>query len=316
MNTQHRARTRRRSVIVASALFTLLALLVSACGGEDAGDFDGAEMSTSDSAGAMPAPMEAEERALADDGGGSDPIPPIEPGAPTGRHVVRSADITIRVDEPDRATDTVIAIAERAGGYAATIDVSNDDVGLSYSWLTLRVPTDRLEDVVDEIADVGDEVPHSRIDEYDVTMEVVDIDARLSNLRAFEDELLQLLTEVRESEPDAEALLAVFSRIREVRAEIDQLEARQTALEDQIDYATIHVGIEQHRAAAEIAWDPGSTLRDAFAATVRLLTVVVDGVIWTVVTVLPIAVAVLALPALVGVVVWRRRRRATPGDAN
>ncbi len=302
-----RPRARRR-LGVGTAVVLVVALLLAACGsGEDSAagfsdepaDFEVPEMA--------PSAADAAERGFATaDGGGIEPVPPILPGAPTGRHVVRSAEVAIETFDTTEAVDDVIGVAERAGGYAATIDVSRSTGGIVSGWVTLRVPADRLEAVVAEIEAVGETVLRSRIDEYDVTMEYVDVEARLGNLRAFEDELLALLTEVRESSPDAENLLRVFERIREVRAEIDQLEARQTALSDQISMATVHVNISQRRTAAEVTWGPGSTVRDAFAATVRLLTNVADGIIWAVVTVLPIAIAVLALPAIV---IWRLLRR-------
>lgn len=309
---------RRRLQVIWMAALLLLALLVAACGGQDDsveafdGDVAGQSYEAERSA-AMPE-MATDMADMAVDES-SPPLPPIEPGAPTGRHVVRSAEIIVQTTDTTAAFDDILAIAERAGGYAATTDISRDDAGMVSGWVTLRVPSDRLEDVVRDIEATGETVPRSRIDEYDVTMEVVDVEARLSNLQTFETELLALLREVREGDPSAEDLVTVFERIRSVRQEIDQLEARQTALRDQVSMATVHVGIEQKRTASDVSWSPSGTLADAFEATARLLTNVADGVIWLLVTVVPIAIAVLAVPTLVFWIWWRRRRREPRPDA-
>lgn len=307
-------RRRRPARLVWTAVLLLIGLFAAACGGgQDAyKEFDGdeaAQMYESERAGAT-ADVAADMAYDADMAYAEQPIPlpPIEPGAPTGRHVVRSAEIIIETTDTTAAFDDVLAIAERAGGYAATTDISRDEAGMVSGWVTLRVPSDRLDDVVRDIEDTGESVPRSRIDEYDVSMDVVDVEARLSNLRAFETELLALLREVREGDPSAEDLVTVFERIRSVRQEIDQLEARQTALRDQVSMATVHVGIQQKRTAADVSWTPSGTLADALEATARLLTNVADGVIWLVVTVLPIALTVLLLPALIVWIWWRRRR--------
>ncbi len=312
-------RPRRRHpwrAIRAIALLVVAAVVLAACGSAD----DSIDMAESDFGyevpAAEPVPGIVESRDMAVDGSaGTTSMPePVPPGAPTGRHVIRSADMAITVSDTARGLEQVIDIAERAGGYAATTDLTRDREGILIGWVALRVPADRLDRVVRDIEGIAESVQHSRTDEQDVTMEIVDVEARLDNLETFEQELLALLGEVREREADAEGLLQVFERIRQVRQEIDMLTARQTALRDQVDMSTVYVGLQQTRTASDVSWSPAQTLRDAVAATARLLTQVADGVIWAVVTVLPIVIAVLAIPAVVAGVWWRRRaaRRATP----
>jgi hypothetical protein len=309
----HLARRGRVRALVAALL--AISLLAGCAGGDDA--MTSAPAPSVD----MVTPMDAEmaDRGFADDAGapmeaagdGSMPVP----GAPTGQLVVRTAYLAIETEDSAAAYDEVLDIARRAGGYAATTDLQRHEDGSITGWVTLRVPTDRLFDVVGEIEELGESVPVSRVDEIDVTTEAANLDARLANLRVYESELLELLGDVRSADDSsAEDLVLVFERIRQARQEIDFLEAQKQSLEDRISLATVTVELRQRApvpTAGEVIWRPGETFQAAIAATVRLLSQVADGIIWTALTIVPVTLAVLLVPAIVVWLLVRRRRTRT-----
>lgn len=175
----------------------------------------------------------------------------------------------------------------------------------------MRVPSERLDSIMADIEAIGTRVPVSRVDEFDVSSEVADVEARLANLRAFETELLDLLAEVRERGGGAEDLVVVFERIRHVRWEIEHLEARERQLGDEVSMATVRVQLIQEAgppSATDVQWRPSDTLATAWAATVRGLAWLGDAVIWLVLTVLPLALVILAVPAGLTWWLWRRHR--------
>lgn len=300
--------------MLASLAILLTGLLLAGCGGgSDEGSLDAAvrdvpamEPSSSD--------FGQFERSAAADGEIGQPIEPVPPSAaPTGRSVIRTGEIWLETRDTDAAYRQVLAIARDAGGYAATTDIRRDEDGSVTGWITLRVPTERLDATMAALEDVGTRVPVSRIDEHDVSAEVADIEARLTNLRAFEAELVDLLAEVRATGGGAEELVVVFERIREVRWEIEYLETRERQLDDQISMATISVQLMQPAgppSVGDVTWRPSDTLATAWAATVRTLTFLVDAIIWLGLTVLPIALIVLAPPAALIWWLLHRRRSA------
>ncbi len=313
-----RARLRR---LVLMAVIALAMVVTAACGADDAGVFDGVDMASEpvpDRMADVPAMEFADDDVAAMDAAEAGMPPPVPGGAPTGQQVIRTAELVLESDDTAAMLTEVTAIAERYDGYVATSDLSRTVDGEVTGWLTLRVPSGLLDRVVDAIEEAADAVPVSRTDEFDVSREMTDIEARLSNLRAFETELVALLAEVRASDGGAEELLTVFERIRQVRLEIEQLEAHRASLSDQVAMSTVWVEIRQLPApptASDVTWAPGDTLREAFAATVRSLTMVADAIIWVVVTALPLIIAVLAVPALF---IWwllaRRRRDAAAAE--
>jgi len=243
-------------------------------------------------------------------------------GQQTGRRVIRTAELVLESSDTAELLGRIRAVTERAGGYTATSDLQRDDDGVVRGTVTLRVPTETLSEVVEDLEELGDSVPVNRIDERDVTGEYADMQARIDNLTSYESELRTLLADVRETTTDPEDLLRVFERIRTVREEIDLIEGRLAALGDQVSLATVTVTLrpvdeDNGTGIEEGSWAPGETFREALAATRRLLTALADGLIWFVVTGVPVLVAFLGLPAL-GIYLlirWLRRNRpARPTD--
>lgn len=293
----------------APAVLLALALLTSACSGGDDKAFD--------DVGSMPSPAPGMPDIAFDEGSG------IERGFETGigqghddvgvraddgRAVVRNAYIELLVDDGAAAIDAVAAQAIVFGGHVATTALARAEDGTVSGTLVLRVPADRLNELVETLDALARSVPFRNIDEVDVTLQLSDLDARLANLRAFEDELRALLTEVRERDGTVEGLVTVADRLREVRTEIDVLEGRRLQLSDQVAMSTVSVQVRQARSTTPVigTWDLPAVVRDALAATVRFGQLIVEGVVWLLLTVVP---ALVVLVVLLGLMRTVRRRR-------
>jgi hypothetical protein len=299
-------RTPRRSTAAAVAL--TLALLAAACGGGDDAGLDGVS--------SMPMPAPGMPDIAFDDGAGAKVSGELSPsvGGDVGgraddvRAIVRNASIELVVDDGAAAIDAVAAQAIVFGGHVANTALSRAEDGTVSGSLVLRVPAERLDELVDALDALARSVPFRSVDETDVTLQLSDLDARLANLRAFEDELRALLTEVRQRDGTVEGLVAVSERLNAVRTEIDMVEGRRIQLADQVAMSTVYVFVRQARSTTPVVgtWDLPAVVRDALAATVRLGQLVVEGVVWLLLTVVP---ALVVLVVLVGVVRAVRRRR-------
>ncbi len=300
---------RRPRRVVAAVLAT--GLLLAGCGGDDT------SMTASDGAvTSLPAP----------EMGMAEPMPDVaaedlgraaDVGADRvddGPAIVRTASIELVVDDGATAIDAVVARTAAFDGEVASTTLSRDEDGTVSGSLVLRVPEERLDAFVDELDGLARSVPFRTVDELDVTLELSDLDAQLENLRAFEAELRALLTEVRERDGTVEGLVAVADRLQQVRTDIDRIEGRRIQLADRVTLSTVYVTVRQARSATPVVgtWDVPAVVRDALAATVRLGQLVVEGVIWFALTVLP---ALAALAVLVLGVRTLRRRRTTNGTS-
>lgn len=310
MDTTTRPSARRIARPVAALLG--LALLATACGGGDDATSDAAYdlggVSSMPAPGMAPMPEMAYEEGRA---GGAVTAGVGEDRAGDGRAVVRTASIELVVDD---GAATIEAIVERTAafdGQVASTALSREEDGTVSGSLVLRVPEERLDEFVDVLDALARTVPFRTVDELDVTLELSDLDAQLENLRAFEAELRALLTEVRERDGTVEGLVAVADRLNQLRTEIDFIEGRRIQLADQVALSTVYVTVRQARSTTPVigTWDVPAVVRDALAATVRLGQLVVEGVIWAALTVLP-ALVVLGAVVLGVRAVRRRRRRA------
>ncbi len=308
----------------------LAAVVLAACGateelGQRSSGGDDAGTVTEDAMEA-PAPTQdgadadsADPRAAPPPGAAGDGDPAAQAGPASGRAVIRTARMHIRAEDTAATAERIVERVEDVGGYVAGTDLARDAEGVVSGRFTLRVPSAELTALLDAVDELADSVLERRLDEEDVTTQLSDLDARITNLEAYEEELRQLLGEVRESTTDTEDLLRVFDRVNEVRADIDQATARRAVLADQVAMSTVHLQLSPTPATAPLTdpgWSPGDTARGALATTLRILAGIADTLIRIVVTVLPVVLVLLAPLALVFWLARRvvRARRASGDD--
>ncbi|MGH3442900.1 MAG: DUF4349 domain-containing protein [Nitriliruptorales bacterium] len=240
------------------------------------------------------------------------------------RKVIRDADISIVVEDTDRAFTQIRQLANRSGGYIASADLQQlhereGDEPQLFGTVVLRVPSSGLDDVLGELERLAVKVTSKSLSSDDVTDEYVDLEARLTNLRALESELQELLAEVRQAgDPDPDDLFVVFERIRQVRDEIERIQGRLRMLDELVDLSTVTVRLApssdpQVLTTARGPWEPGQIVAEAASALVAAVQGVANVAIWLGIFVLPV-LAMLAFPAvaaLLGYRWWRRKGEAT-----
>ncbi len=153
------------------------------------------------------------------------------------RDVVKTATMRITVADTVVAADKAVDIAADADG---RVDNRTDDAGTgagrAQSSVVLRVPADKLDEVIDELEGLGF-VQNANTRAEDVTAQRVDLDARITALQTSVDRLLGIMRDAR----DPEALISAENALSERQAELDSLRAQRTALGEQIAYSTVDV---------------------------------------------------------------------------
>jgi hypothetical protein len=302
----------RRSPVLLLAAPLAAVLLVTGCSG------GGADSDTS----ASP------ESASAQDGGsgggsgggsaeGPQPAAPqdagSQPGAPAqevsgrvvapGAALVRTAELTVRVDDVRAAADEAARLALAATGAVASEERSGSGEDAS-AVVRLRVPPAQFDDTVARLADLGDELDR-RVGTTDVTDQVVDLESRLATQRAS-------VARVRALLDGAERLADVVQIEGELTrrtADLESLQARLAAVRGQVEQSTITLSLVGERAAGAAATGPRG-FSDGLAAGWDALVAVTRAVGVTAGALLPFSPVLLVVAALL----WRSRRR-TPGPA-
>jgi hypothetical protein len=203
----------------------------------------------------------------------------------------------------------------RAGGYVSGSRQSNDGERSTAS-VTYRIPSDTWEPTVDALRGLG-ELIGEEIGSTEVTGQIVDLEARVRNLRIKE----ASVQAIAEGATGFEEILEGQERLSEVRGQIEQLEAQRVNLEDAAALGTMTVtyGTEVKAvvAAAEEAatWNPGEEVGRATNTLVVGLQALSTAGIWFGIVWLPLLLFVGAI-VLIGRAVMRRSGVLTRLDPN
>lgn len=297
---------RTLSVVVVSML---LGGVIVACGGAASAPQAGAagrDLAGADGASSFPAAAPGEEAAQ--------PFAPDGDAAAfrDGSKIIRTGSVQLEVTDVTAAVSAARSAIQGMGGYIGASQQHSDGENV-VATISYRVPADRWEDALDALRALGTEVGE-QTDSADVTGQIVDLDARIRNLRASETALVKHLSNASR----VADVLEIESRLSEVRGQIEQLSAQKASLDDQVAFATLTVtfGVEvQAINEAAARWDPGAEIEQAGASLVGFLQVLASAAIWLAIVGLPIILMVTLFVAIV-IFVARRlgflRRTSTP----
>jgi Domain of unknown function (DUF4349) len=152
---------------------------------------------------------------------------------------------------------------------------------------------------------------HEQTQAEEVTGQVVDLGARLDNLRASEASLRDIMTRAG-TIPD---VLAVQDKLSGVRQQIEELTAQQNDLTDRAALGTLTATWENPVAAvaaAQSSWDLGREIDHAAAQTVAAGQTVASALVWLVVVGIPVLGPVILLIVIVVLLLRRYGPRVQP----
>ena len=168
------------------------------------------------------------------------------------RSQIITGDIYLTVESPADAANEVQALVEQAGGRVdSRSEYTNWDTELPSAYLWVRIPVDALEDTLASIEALGT-VESKSLNNQDVTLQAIDLDARISVL----EESITKLQELQSQAATTAELIEVEAALSERQAELDSLNSQQNYLSDQVQYASIGVDLRSPDVAPER--DPGS----------------------------------------------------------
>ncbi len=195
------------------------------------------------------------------------------------------------------------AAVAAVGGYVGASQESNNG-DRPVATITYRIPASRWEDAITSLRGLATKVVAEQTQATEVGSQIVDLEARLRNLRASE----AALQEIAKGAGKITDLLAVEDQLTQVRGQIEELDAQRTRLGDQVAYGTLVAtyGLEIV-AVQETArgWDPAKDVDNATATLIGAGQTFVSAAIWFAIVWLPF-ILLLLLVALVMRWLFRR----------
>jgi hypothetical protein len=277
----------------------LVLLLVAGCASGSSTILSKVGASIPDSAGraaasAAPAP------AFGDTGGGGDPN---NAAFRDDAKIVRTGSLSLQVDDLASAVRAARDAVRGLNGYVAGSRQTNDGEN-SIAEVTYRIPSDRWDEGLDAIRKVAKKELGEETNSVEVTGQLVDLEARIANLRASEKAFQAIAAQATKISD----ILEVQNQLTNVRGQIEQLDAQRSHLSDQASYGTLNVtfGIEVAATTqAAKGWNAGQEVDRATASLVDLLQAVTTAGIWFAIVWLPILLMIGVIVAIASVVLRR-----------
>ena len=231
-----------------------------------------------------------------------------------GPLIVRTGQLDLQVADLEAAIRDAESAVTAVGGYVAGSQRSGDADKASAS-VMFRIPAARWTETLDALRKLGTKVLAEQTSSQEVTAQVVDLGARLANLRVTEAALQGIMDKATKI-PD---VLAVQEQLTGVRQQIEELTAQQQTLQNQAALGTLTVSFTPPPAVAVTqvreGWDPAREIDQAAAALVGLGQGLAGAGIWLLIVGVPVFLAVGLLTLIALVMVRRIRRGSLPTAA-
>jgi hypothetical protein len=192
------------------------------------------------------------------------------------RMMIYDANLEIAVVDPDAEMQSIIKMAEEAGGFVVSSNsykTFNNGRSLPRASVTVRVPAEKLESIMAAIKDLAPNPGE------DVTSEYTHLTSRLRNLEAAEEALVALMEDAR----DPEDVLAIFDELTYYRGEIEVVKGRMKYLEESAALSALTVSLVAKESLRPIeigGWQPKGTAKRAVEALIEAVQFVGDAAIW------------------------------------
>jgi len=223
-------------------------------------------------------------------------LPPTE----EERMIVRTGDMSLVVEDVTQACDDIAQLAVSFGGYVVSSSISGEEEEMR-GWISFRVPDEKFDQALTELRELAVRVKSESTLSEDVTEEYIDLEARLKNAQATEQQYLALL----EKAEDVEDILSIYERLSWVRQDIEQIKGRMQYLERTSSMSLISVQLEPEVTAkplVRVGWSALEILKSAARGIVIFGQWLGTIAIWLLIFV-PIWGTIL------GIILWRRRKK-------
>jgi hypothetical protein len=245
------------------------------------------------------------------------------------RLIIRNADLTIVIADPQKKLDAISQMAESMGGFVVSSNIyqtytPNGDTAPE-GYISIRVPAEKLNTALTQIKADAVEVRNETQSGQDVTSSYVDLKSQLINLEMAEKDLQAIMDEAKDNPNSSvssktQDVLQVYNQIVAVRGQIEQIKGQMKYYEESSSYSLINVTLiaEETIKPIEIGgWKPEGKVRDAIQSLIKFLQGFVNFLIYFFLLVVPILIVIFGPIALVvwGIIALVKRNKAKKAKA-
>lgn len=171
---------------------------------------------------------------------------------PENRKLIQTVNMHVETENMNTVLQQIDDRIAQLSGYVESSNVQN---GSAYSGkryrsanLTVRIPAKDLDTFIDKVGLISNIVSSQKTVE-DVTLSYVATESRMKALQAEETRLLELMTKAE----TLDDLLTVEKRLTDVRTELEKVTSALKVFDNQVDYATIHLSIQEVKEFTDVS---------------------------------------------------------------
>ena len=236
------------------------------------------------------------------------PAPAVmNPSAPAGvSKIVKTGNLSLLVKSVDAAALAINQLRSTLMGQPGNESFAQYGGSGKRGDITIWVPSDKFDEAMLAIKKLALRVDNESVNVEDVSAQYVDLQSRLKNLKASEEQYLLILKQSGKISD----VLAVTQQLNQTRAEIEQTQGQMDYLSRQVALSSIHISLTQEAIPGEVVsneWRPFTVIKAAWSSTLSDLTRSIDMFLVVLVR-LPVLILNLAFWALVIWVCYRAGR--------
>ena len=230
------------------------------------------------------------------------------------RKLIYYVSYTLETKTFDDSVTKLLALTDSLGGYTESSETPGGNGSERYTTYVLRIPSEKLQDFISSVGTIGS-IQHESLTSEDITLEYVDVESRLTTLRAKEARLTELLSQAE----SLEDILKIEDSLNDVRYEIESATSRLNTMTSLVSYSTVTVSLNEVIEYTPVVKTPltfGEKLSREFSDSIERVwdgfqnfTIWFLGNIVEIVLVLLLVAAVVFLHVLVIKLIIRRIRR-------
>jgi hypothetical protein len=195
----------------------------------------------------------------------------------TDKKLIRKAELELTVSNVNEAAATLRQITEKYQGAVDQVRLVSTEWDRANGELHLRVPADQLEQALAEFKRVAANVTHEQLDVVDVTHEWTDDEARLRNMKAEEQQYLEIMKRAG----TIDETLNVTQKLSDVRGRIEQLQAEMNVMSHDVAMSSIGILLTPSSQPTSLLadWHPLAGMHSAAASMLSGISSWVDFIV-------------------------------------
>lgn len=163
----------------------------------------------------------------------------------TGRKLIRTAYLTVESNEFDSLLENINQSVSVLGGYLEQSEISGSSITAATNnrrnaYIVARIPSDKLDQFITKVGEQGNITSKSESTQ-DVTLQYSDIESHKKSLTIEQERIWALL----EKADTLEAVIALESRLSEIRYQLESFESQLRLYDNQVDYSSVTLHINE-----------------------------------------------------------------------